>query len=37
MLYNLSKHLFDFRIFKTIRFFDDSIYNNKIDANEGNQ
>ena len=33
LLYNSSKHLFDFRVFKTIRSFDDSIYNNKIDTN----
>ena len=37
LFYESSKHIYDFKIFKTIRSFVDSIYNHKIEINEANQ
>ena len=37
LFYESSKHIYDFKIFKTIRSFGDSIYNHKIEKNETNQ
>ena len=37
MVYHSIKEPFDFRIFKTIRFFSDNIYNRKITINEADQ
>ena len=37
LFYESSKHIYDFKIFKTIRSFGDSIYNHKIEKNEVNQ
>ena len=37
IIYYLSKELFDFRIFKTIRSFGHDIYSNKITINEADQ
>ena len=37
LFYESSKHIYDFKIFKTIRSFGDSIYNHKIEKNEANQ
>ena len=37
MLYESSKQIYDFEIFKTIKSFGDSIYNHKIEIHEANQ
>ena len=37
MFHELSKHIYDFKVFKTVTFFDDSIYNHKIEIHETNQ
>ena len=37
MIYYSSKEPFDFRMFKTIRSFDDDIYSSKITINEADQ
>ena len=37
MIYYSSKKPFDFRIFKTIRSFDEDIYSSKITINEADQ
>ena len=34
MFYDLSKQPFDFRIFKTKRFFGDDIYNKRVNIDE---
>ena len=37
LLYESSKQIYDFEIFKTIKSFGDSIYNHKIEIHEANQ
>ena len=37
MFYDLSKQPFDFRIFKTKRFFGDDIYNKRVNIDETHQ
>ena len=37
LFYESSKQIYDFRVFKTIRYFGDSIYNHKIKIHEANQ
>ena len=37
MFHELSKHIYDFKVFKTATSFDDSIYNHKIEIHETNQ
>ena len=37
LFYESSKHIYDFKMFKTIRSFGDSIYNQKIEIRKANQ
>ena len=37
MFHELSKHIYDFKVFKTVTSFDNSIYNHKIEIHETNQ
>ena len=37
MFYESNKQVYDFKVFKTIRSFRDSIYNNKIEIHEANE
>ena len=37
MFFESSKQVCDFKVFKTIRSFGDSIYNHKIEIHEANQ
>ena len=37
MFYESSKQVYDFKVFRTVRSFVDSIYNNKIEIHEANQ
>ena len=37
MFYESSKQVYDFKVFRTVRSFVDSIYNNKIEIHQANQ
>ena len=37
MIYESSKQVYDFKVFKIIRYFGHSIYNHKIEIREANQ
>ena len=37
MFHELSKHIYDFKVYKTVTSFDNSIYNHKIEIHETNQ